>query len=59
MLTVAAVVRRRRVVHHKLVRALRSVVSWDAELWSSRVLNRDRLTVLPQSSVAVNVRVIV
>ena len=39
-----AVVRRRSVVHHQFVRALRRVVGWDArELRSRRVLNRDRL----------------
>ena len=39
----AAVVRRRSVVKDQVVRALRSVVRWDAQLWSCRVLNGDRL----------------
>ena len=39
----AAVVRRCRVVKDQVVRALRSVVRWDAQLWSCRVLNGDGL----------------
>ena len=39
----AAVVRRSCVVHHKLVRTLSRVIRWDAQFWSSRVLNGDCL----------------